>query len=256
MRSVSRSQSSRNSKTLSRHFGVELGDPVFLDLRLVLDPELLLDGDLDRQAVAVPAALAVAVEAAHRLEAREDVLEHARQHVVGAGPAVGGRRALVEDVRRRALAAAQRLVVDVELAPALEDLLLELREVDLFGQGTMRHGHVSLGGALGSNPDADGMDLRGGGGRPGAVHRAAAARGLRDPRRGQPPGRQHARRELHAGGRARRPRGRAARPARASRASSGTASLLVAGGHVARARSRAGSAASGPGSTPSTAAIC
>jgi hypothetical protein len=117
---------------------VELRDAVLLDLRLVLDPELLLDGDLHRQAVAVPAALAVAVEAAHRLKAREDVLEHAREHVVGARAAVGGRRALVEDVRRRALTAAQRLVVDVEPAPALEDLLFEAREVDLFGQGTMR----------------------------------------------------------------------------------------------------------------------
>ena len=51
---------------------------------LVLDAELLLDRDLDRQAVAVPAALALDVVAAHRLVAREDVLEDAREHVVGA----------------------------------------------------------------------------------------------------------------------------------------------------------------------------
>ncbi len=118
--------------------GVELRDPVFLDLVLGLDPELVLDGDLDRQAVAVPAALAVGVEALHRLVAREDVLEHARQHVVRAGPPVGRRRALVEDERRRALAAAQRLAVDVALTPALEDLLLELREVGVFGQRAVR----------------------------------------------------------------------------------------------------------------------
>ena len=117
---------------------VELRDAVFLDLRLVLDPELLLDRDLHRQAVAVPAALAVGVEAAHRLVAREHVLEHAGQDVMRAGLAVGGRRALVEDVGRRALAALEGLVVDVQLTPALEDLLLELREGDVLGQGSMR----------------------------------------------------------------------------------------------------------------------
>ena len=37
---------------------VELGDPVGLDLGLRGDPELLLDLELDRQAVAVPAGLA------------------------------------------------------------------------------------------------------------------------------------------------------------------------------------------------------
>ena len=52
--------------------------PYVLDLLLVVDAELLLDGDLDRQAVAVPAALALDEVPAHRLEAREDVLEDAR----------------------------------------------------------------------------------------------------------------------------------------------------------------------------------
>jgi hypothetical protein len=60
------------------------------------EAELLLDRELDRQAVAVPAGLALDVVALHRLVAREDVLEHARLDVVGAGHAVGGRRALVE----------------------------------------------------------------------------------------------------------------------------------------------------------------
>ena len=118
---------------------VELGDAVGLDLGLRLDPELLLDGDLDRQAVAVPAALALDVEAAHRLEARVDVLEDAREDVVRAGPAVGRRRALVEDPRRRALAPAQRLAEDVALAPALEHLLLELGEGLVGVDGSARH---------------------------------------------------------------------------------------------------------------------
>ena len=72
---------------------VELGDAVGLDLRLGGDAELLLDRDLHRQPVRVPAALALDEVAAHGLEAGEDVLEHARR-ARGARPgrpfAVGG----------------------------------------------------------------------------------------------------------------------------------------------------------------------
>ena len=88
---------------------VELGDAVALDVGLLREAELLLDRDLDRQAVAVPAGLALDVAPAHGLVAREDVLEHARQDVVGARAPVGRRRPLVEDPRLRALAAAHRL---------------------------------------------------------------------------------------------------------------------------------------------------
>ena len=76
--------------------GVELRDPEGLDVGLAGEAELLLHGELDGQAVAVPAALAVDLVALHRAEPREDVLERARLDVVGAGTAVGGRRALVE----------------------------------------------------------------------------------------------------------------------------------------------------------------
>ena len=54
---------------------VELRDAVGLDVALAGEAELLLDGDLDRQAVAVPAGLAGDVVALHRPVAREDVLE-------------------------------------------------------------------------------------------------------------------------------------------------------------------------------------
>jgi hypothetical protein len=118
---------------------VELGDPEFLDLLLVLDAELLLDGDLDRQAVRVPAALALDLVAAHRLVARVDVLEDAREDVVDARLAVGRRRALPEDPRLGALPAANRLVEHVAFAPAREDLLLELGEGLLRIDGAARH---------------------------------------------------------------------------------------------------------------------
>ncbi len=76
---------------------VELADAEGLDLVLVVDAELLLDLDLDREAVAVPAALAGHVPPPHGVEPGVDVLEEPGPHVVDAGPAVGGGRALVED---------------------------------------------------------------------------------------------------------------------------------------------------------------
>jgi hypothetical protein len=92
----------------------------------VLEAELPLHLELDRQAVTVPAGLARDEVAAHGLVAREDVLEDARQDVVGAGTSVGGGRALVEEERLGALAAPNRLVEDVALAPPLEHALFEL----------------------------------------------------------------------------------------------------------------------------------
>ena len=105
--------------------GVELGHAVGLDVVLGLEAQFLLDLQLDREAVGVPAALAVHQPAAHGAVAREHVLEHAAEHVVRGGAPVGRRRALVEDVGLRALAPADRLSEHVALAPALQDLLLE-----------------------------------------------------------------------------------------------------------------------------------
>ena len=63
---------------------------------LVGEAQLLLDLDLHRQAVAVPAALAGDVVAPHGLEAGEEVLEHPGPHVVQARacrwPSAGPRR--------------------------------------------------------------------------------------------------------------------------------------------------------------------
>ena len=128
--------------------GVELGDPVALDVVLRGHPELGLDRQLDRQAVAVPAALALDVVAGHRPVAGEDVLEHAAQDVVRAGVAVGGRRALVEAPLRRARAPADRLGEHLALAPALEHLLARARgtrRAGLPGDAVRSHGRGILG---------------------------------------------------------------------------------------------------------------
>src|SRR5207245_8743137 len=88
---------------------VEPLDPdLVFDLELAGDLELLLDLDLDRQAVRVPACFPLDVKALHRLVAAEQVFERARQDVVGGGLAVGRGCALVEDESGRASPRAKR----------------------------------------------------------------------------------------------------------------------------------------------------
>ncbi len=111
--------------------GVERLDAVLLDLRLAVDAELLLHGQLDRQAVAVPAGLALDVVALHRTEPREDVLEHPGLDVVGAGHPVGGRRALVEGPPRPPGGALLGPGEDVVGGPEVQDPVLHRRQVDL-----------------------------------------------------------------------------------------------------------------------------
>src|SRR5207302_11166758 len=101
-------------------------DSVALDVLLAREAELGLDRQLHGETMAVPAALALHVEAAHRLVAREDVLEHPAQHVVGARWPVRGGRPFVEAPLRGAPAASQRLGEHVALAPPLEHALLHL----------------------------------------------------------------------------------------------------------------------------------
>ena len=132
--------------------GVECLDPdLLLDLRLRGDAELLFDGDLDGEAVAVPPALALDAVAAHGLKAGIDVLEDAREDVVDSGRPVGRRRALVEDPLLGFLAQAQGLREDVALMPAREDLELErgqlLSRVHLAAGYQRMRGRVAHGAA-------------------------------------------------------------------------------------------------------------
>ena len=91
-RGRSRSRSARSAGSSPRRSGTPTRGSAALNSaipyssisRLRRDPELLLDLELDRQPVAVPARLARDVVAAHRLVARVDVLERAREHVVRA----------------------------------------------------------------------------------------------------------------------------------------------------------------------------
>ena len=182
--------------------GVELGHAVALDVLLRLEAELLLDLELDRQAVAVPPALAPRMLAAHRVEAREHVLEHATEHVVRAGAPVGGGRALVEHVGLGALAAADRLVEHVALAPALENPLLEGGERLLRIDGVVA-GHADSECMYAARRRACGRSRRGSASRPRRAPRTRCSRGWRgrgrDPR--PAPGPRAAGRRRRRGGR-------------------------------------------------------
>ncbi len=110
---------------------VELVDAVGLDVALGLQAEFLLDLELDRKAVTVPATAAGNGVAAHRLVARIDVFEDAGQHVVHARPAVRRRRPFVDDVLVGSLAGRDGAGEHVLVAPSLEDLSLERGHIDL-----------------------------------------------------------------------------------------------------------------------------
>ena len=102
---------------------------------LPVKPELLLDGELDRQAVAVPAGLAGDVVALHRPVAREDVLEDPRLDVVRAGHAVGRRRALVEDPERAVLGRGELRAKTSLSRPEREDLAVDAGRSTWAGTG-------------------------------------------------------------------------------------------------------------------------
>src|SRR5262249_9121814 len=108
---------------------VEPLDAVALDVGLTREAELLLDLDLDRQAVGVPAAArADDVLAAHAPVADHDILRGARLDLLDPGAPGGGRRPLEEDEGARPIAALERLLDDAVLLPPALDRALELRK--------------------------------------------------------------------------------------------------------------------------------
>ena len=121
--------------------GVELGDPEPLDVGLGGEAQLGLERELHRKAVAVPAALALDEVPAHRPVAGEDVLEHAREHVVDSRRPVGSGWPFVKAPAGRVLPASYRFREHLALAPALEHALLELGERDSRIDRTVGLGH-------------------------------------------------------------------------------------------------------------------
>src|SRR5215217_9419435 len=102
-----------------------------LDVRLAFEAELPLYPYLDRQAVAVPAALALHTKAPHGLVAWDEVLESPREGVVEPRPPVGRRRSLVEHEGSVLGPALDGLVESIHLLPAAQDLLFQPRKIYL-----------------------------------------------------------------------------------------------------------------------------
>ena len=107
---------------------VERVDPHRLDLGLLGDPELLHRLELRRQAVGVPAEDPIDLLAAHRLEAREEVLRVAGQQVAVVRESVRERRPVVEHPLLGAFALLDRRAERVILLPEGEHFLLDLGE--------------------------------------------------------------------------------------------------------------------------------
>ena len=109
----------------------ELGEPVLLDLALRAEPELLLDLDLDPEALRVEAVLVALVEAAHRLVALEHVLQRAAVPVVDARRVVRRHRAVHEAELRAAAVALPEAVEGLLTLPDLEQFQLECGMIGL-----------------------------------------------------------------------------------------------------------------------------
>ena len=105
---------------------VEFLDTVLLDVLLSAESEFLLDLDLNRQSVSIPAAFTLYLESLHCLIPVDGVLESPCHHVVDARLAVSCRRSFIENERRRAFPCLYAKVEHVEFVPSFDLLGLIL----------------------------------------------------------------------------------------------------------------------------------
>ena len=114
-------------------------DAVGFDLLLGVNAEFLAHLDLDRQAVGIPAGFALAQVAPHGAVTGEEILDCPREAVAGVGHTVGGRRAFVEDEPLGIGPLLERFIVNLPLAPQLEDAGF------LFGKADLRRDRIEHG---------------------------------------------------------------------------------------------------------------
>ena len=131
----------------------ELGEAVVLDVALRVEPELLLDLDLDPEALAIEAVLVALVEAARGFVALEDVLQRAAPGMVDAHRVVRRDRP-VEEAEAVVAAVLLAEALECPLAlPALQDLTLESRVVGyVWERREERHQPIVSSGNNGSRP--------------------------------------------------------------------------------------------------------
>ena len=118
---------------------IELRDAHRLDVLLPLDAMFLLDFVLDGEAVAIPPEAPLDMLSAHRLVARNHVLDGSREEVAVVGEACGERRAVIEAEYRTSTACADAPTEDVFLLPIRKDAALKRREGLLGINGIERH---------------------------------------------------------------------------------------------------------------------
>ena len=113
----------------------EAVEPVGLDLVLRVEPERLLDLDLDPEPLAVEAVLVALVLAQRRVVALEEVLQRPPPGVVHAHRVVGGDRPVDEREGRPAGVLRAQLLERPVAIPALEHPVLERDVIGLGGDG-------------------------------------------------------------------------------------------------------------------------
>src|SRR5581483_8038239 len=122
----------------------ELGEAVLLDVALRVEPQRLLDLDLDPEALAVEAVLVALLAAAEGLVALEDVLQRPPPGVVHGHRVVRRHRAVDEaELRAAAVQLAQPVERPLRL-PALEGGLLQRRVVRDRRKRLECTGHASI----------------------------------------------------------------------------------------------------------------
>ena len=104
-------------------------DAVRLDFILALDADFLLDLELDRQTMGVPARLSRDILSLHRVVARNHVLDDTGLDVADVRLAVCGRRPVVEHIGLAALALLDGLLKNLILCPELLDFALARHKV-------------------------------------------------------------------------------------------------------------------------------
>ena len=110
-------------------FADERFDAVCLDLRLMVESELLFHFQLDGKPVRIPARFSQNVHPLHRLIAGDDVLHHAGENVPDMRFAVGRGRTVVKGKLLLAFVLLHAVFKDVILVPILHHSLLPVYEV-------------------------------------------------------------------------------------------------------------------------------
>ena len=111
---------------------------------LLGNAEFLLDTQLHRQAVGIPAGTTVHEETLLRLVTADGVLDGTGHHMVDARHAVCGGRTLEKDKLRRPLAQFHRCLERILLLPGGEDLAVDLHQIQFLVLGKTHIGQLLI----------------------------------------------------------------------------------------------------------------